>query len=75
MLINVPEQPNPLPYCPRFVNESFDRQHAALMDDTDPRAIKRRVLGALPDGRTSLQRTKTSVRDFERGQPTPGRVP
>ena len=61
--------------CDHLVNSFFDRQAAPIWDDLAGNAIHRRVLGATPDGRAILQRTKTSAVDLMRGPQSPGRVP
>ena len=61
--------------CDHLLNPIFDRQAAPIWDGLAGDAIHRRVLGATPNGRAILQRTKTSAVDLVRGARSPGRVP
>jgi len=64
-----------LEWCPRMVNEVFDRESAYLYDSGPFLSLRRRVLQVLRDGRIVLQRTGSSAADLELAAPTPGSVP
>ena len=55
--------------CYPFAAPHFERSPARLMDQTDPRPMRRKSLGRTADGREILQRTGTSARDFEQASP------
>jgi hypothetical protein len=59
-----------LPYCPNFVDPSFDGQYAELVDGSMTHSIVRKPLAGW-----LLQRTKVSAADFEHAPPSPGSVP
>lgn len=61
--------------CDHLVSLVFDRQAASIFDGLAGNSIHRRVLGATPNGRAILQRTKASAVDLARGPRSPGRVP
>ncbi|QJR34270.1 DUF4876 domain-containing protein [Gemmatimonas groenlandica] len=55
--------------CSPFMAASFDRAPAPLFNTSKSVAISRRSLGRTAAGKEILQRTRTSVRDFEQGPP------
>ena len=62
--------------CPQLVNRRFDRQEASLLGPGDHYySAQRHVLYTLPDGRTVLQHTGTSARDFVKLRRNPGELP
>jgi hypothetical protein len=63
--------------CGSPVHASLDAQQARLINNwaVDLRAITRRAIGSMPDGRAILLRTRSSSNDFVAAQPSPGRVP
>ena len=63
--------------CGSPVHASLDAQQARVIDNwtVDLRAITRRAIGSMPDGRAILLRTRSSSNDFVAAQPSPGRVP
>jgi hypothetical protein len=63
------------PPCPQYVNATFDRQRAQLVDVLGANGIQRLRFTTLADGRKILQRTKTSSRDFVGRAPSPGVIP
>jgi hypothetical protein len=69
----------PLPSCLEVLNRSFERLPGpafAFPDDFNGGlSEQRRVLAVLPDGRTVLQDTETSMADFVKAPRTPGWIP
>jgi hypothetical protein len=63
--------------CGSPVHASLDAQQARVINNwaVDLRAITRRAIGTMPDGRAILLRTRNSANDFVGAQPSPGRVP
>jgi hypothetical protein len=63
--------------CGSPVHASIDAQQARLISNwsVDLRAISRRSVATLPDGRAILLRTRNSANDFIAADPSPGRVP
>jgi hypothetical protein len=58
------------PYCPNFVDPSFDGQYARLVDRSMTHSLTRKSLAGW-----ILQRTKVSAADFENAPASPGRAP
>ena len=63
------------PLCAQLVHANFDRQHAAIFAAEAIESMIRRHFGSSTAGTLTLQRTRTSSRDFMRAPPSPGWVP
>lgn len=61
--------------CQFIIHPNWDRKDATIMHNYNTRPAHRKVLGTTAAGHPLLQRTRTSDRDFELRDPSPGRVP